>query len=214
MRAERTSSDARGSGATPAQRRWRHNRRTLRWRDGPTPNPRPTMWMSLEGDILEGPHPDQHSYLRFEADVARTQVHISESGTRSGAGSDNGDLKLTWQLSEVTRTGWCMSSSPSCGDPATASRELTGGRDVRRLPSGAALTLSRVLPVTNCSEATVEQPGVETTLAARCPPTSCLRDAWRVPTRISELELVNTPGSARGATGCRCSPCLPALPSA
>jgi hypothetical protein len=71
--------------------------------DGPTPNPRLTMWMSLDGDILEGPQPDQHPYLRFEADVTRTQVHISESGTRSGAGSDNGDLKLTWQLPEVTR---------------------------------------------------------------------------------------------------------------
>jgi hypothetical protein len=71
--------------------------------DGPVLNPRLTMWMSLDGDILDGPQPEQHPRLQFEADVTRTQVHISESGTRSSAGSDNADLKLTWQLSEVTR---------------------------------------------------------------------------------------------------------------
>jgi hypothetical protein len=71
--------------------------------DGLVLNPRLTMWMSLDGDILDGPQPEQHPHLQFEADITRTQVHISESGTRSSAGPDNGDLKLTWQLSEVTR---------------------------------------------------------------------------------------------------------------
>jgi hypothetical protein len=71
--------------------------------DSPTPNPRLTMWMSLDGDILDGPQPEQHPHHQFEADITRTQVHISESGTKSSTGSDNGNLKLTWQLSEVTR---------------------------------------------------------------------------------------------------------------
>lgn len=71
--------------------------------NGPESNPRLTMWMSLDGDILEGPRPEQHSYLRFEADVSHHEVHISEPDRMSGVGYAYRDLERTWQLSEVTR---------------------------------------------------------------------------------------------------------------
>jgi hypothetical protein len=59
------------------------------------------LWMSLEGEILDHPHPDRHPYLQFEADPGRRRVDVSE-GDMSHSPATSGGRADVWTLAELT----------------------------------------------------------------------------------------------------------------
>lgn len=68
--------------------------------------PRLTLWMSLDGDIVGGPHADRNPYLQLDADAGGRDVKITEGdmwrGDRRSSCLGSSGHKGVWQLAEVT----------------------------------------------------------------------------------------------------------------
>lgn len=68
---------------------------------------RRTFWMSLEGDIVGGPHADRNPHLQLDADAGRRDVKTTEvdkwcDGDRGFSCLGSSGPKGVWQLAEVT----------------------------------------------------------------------------------------------------------------
>lgn len=70
--------------------------------------PRLTLWMSLEGDIVGGPHADRYPYLQLDADAGGRDVKVTEGDKWQGTDRDGSrglgstGPKEAWPLTEVT----------------------------------------------------------------------------------------------------------------
>ena len=62
------------------------------------PEPRLTLWMSLEGEIVGAPRQDRHPYLQFDAVIERRKVRVSEGDMWRGGGSHRSGPIGLWDL--------------------------------------------------------------------------------------------------------------------
>jgi hypothetical protein len=65
------------------------------------PNPRLTMWISLDGEIVGTPRPDRHAYLELDAEVVPLTVSVSEGDMWLGAGGCRSGRIAEWQMSDL-----------------------------------------------------------------------------------------------------------------
>jgi len=59
-----------------------------------------TLWMSLFGDIIGSPHPDQHPFLQLDLDAAQRQVLVAAG--HMWQGRDTSGRVGSWDLAEIT----------------------------------------------------------------------------------------------------------------
>jgi hypothetical protein len=66
------------------------------------PEPRLTLWMSIEGEITGTPRQDRHPYLQFDAVVDHQQVRVSEGDMWHGGGTHHSGPVAMWELERLT----------------------------------------------------------------------------------------------------------------
>lgn len=67
------------------------------------PNPRLTLWMSLDGDIVGSPRPDRHPYFQVDANIDGREIQISEGDRYPGGGGSRSGRAAVWKLAELKR---------------------------------------------------------------------------------------------------------------
>jgi hypothetical protein len=65
-------------------------------------DPRLTLWMSLDGEIVGHPRPDRQPYLQLDGDSSIRAVHVTEGDMWQGHGGNHSGRVADWQLTEIT----------------------------------------------------------------------------------------------------------------
>jgi hypothetical protein len=65
-------------------------------------DPRLTVWLSLEGEIVGHPRPDRHPYLQLDAESGDQLVLVSEGDMWHGHGGNHSGRVCSWRLPEIS----------------------------------------------------------------------------------------------------------------